>query len=176
MVAKEAGLHNSASQFSVQQDALQPCVGAENFPRTFLQTLHQRCNNSFLPHAQPYTLGECLRDLLELSARLLVRGGRLVYFLPATPETYGPDQVPQHPALEVVANRWAWGGVSKVQGCLSGWVECLRVHCTSRLRVYCIESPDCGCRLSRGPSVRSEQILTSRYSRRLVTMEKVGAL
>ncbi|EFJ46403.1 hypothetical protein VOLCADRAFT_62647 [Volvox carteri f. nagariensis] len=76
-----------------------------------------------LPYTQPYTLGECLRDLLELSARLLVVGGRLVYFLPATPETYDKAEIPQHPALELIAN--------------------------------------------------SEQILTTRYSRRLITMEKV---
>ncbi|KAG2487107.1 hypothetical protein HYH03_014220 [Edaphochlamys debaryana] len=79
---------------------------------------------TYIPATQPYTLGECLRDLLELAAQLLVPGGRLVYFLPATPDTYDPaTEVPAHPALELVAN--------------------------------------------------SEQILTSRYSRRLVTMEKV---
>ncbi|KAG2424414.1 hypothetical protein HXX76_014468 [Chlamydomonas incerta] len=78
-----------------------------------------------IPATQPYTLGECLRDLLDLSARLLVVGGRLVYFLPATPETYNEAEVPGHPALRLVAN--------------------------------------------------SEQMLTLRYSRRLVTMEKVCA-
>lgn len=59
----------------------------------------------YVIHTQPYTLGECLRDLLELSARLLVRGGRLVYFLPATPDTYNEADIPQHPALQLVANR-----------------------------------------------------------------------
>ncbi|GIL78953.1 hypothetical protein Vretimale_203 [Volvox reticuliferus] len=82
-----------------------------------------RERNTYNPPTQPYTLGECLRDLLDLSARLLVVGGRLVYFLPATPETYDEAEIPQHPALKLVAN--------------------------------------------------SEQILTSRYSRRLITMEKV---
>lgn len=37
------------------------------------------------PHTVPYTLGECLLDLLESSARLLRLGGRLVYFLPVGP-------------------------------------------------------------------------------------------
>ncbi|KXZ47218.1 hypothetical protein GPECTOR_37g224 [Gonium pectorale] len=77
-----------------------------------------------IPATQPYTLGECLRDLLDLSARLLVVGGRLVYFLPATPDAYDEAEVPAHPALRLVAN--------------------------------------------------SEQILTTRYSRRLVTMEKIA--
>ncbi|GLI63539.1 hypothetical protein VaNZ11_006528 [Volvox africanus] len=87
------------------------------------QRLLIRDRDTYIPSTQPYTLGECLRDLLDLSARLLVVGGRLVYFLPATPGTYDEADIPQHPALKLVAN--------------------------------------------------SEQILTSRYSRRLITMEKV---
>ena len=67
--------------------------------------------------------GECLRDLLDVSARLLRVGGRLVYFLPAAPEVYREEEVPRHPALRLVAN--------------------------------------------------SEQVLNARYSRRLITMEKV---
>lgn len=69
--------------------------------------------------------GECLRDLLDLSARLLRVGGRLVYFLPTAPEVYREEEVPRHPALRQVSN--------------------------------------------------SEQVLTARYSRRLITMEKVRA-
>ena len=37
------------------------------------------------PHTDPYTLAECLADLLESAARLLRIGGRLVYFLPVGP-------------------------------------------------------------------------------------------
>lgn len=36
------------------------------------------------PHTDPYTLAECLADLLESAARMLRLGGRLVYFLPVT--------------------------------------------------------------------------------------------
>ena len=61
--------------------------------------------------------------MLDISARLLRVGGRLVYFLPAAPEVYKEEEVPRHPALRLVAN--------------------------------------------------SEQVLTTRYSRRLITMEKV---
>jgi hypothetical protein len=53
------------------------------------------------------------------------KGGRLVFFLPSSPETYREDELPEHPALELVAN--------------------------------------------------SEQALTGRYSRRLLTMVKVTA-
>lgn len=31
-------------------------------------------------------------------------GGRLVYFMPATPETYREEEIPTHPALAMVAN------------------------------------------------------------------------
>ena len=51
-----------------------------------------------------YALGEILRDLLDLSARLLVIGGRLVYFFPSAPETYSEDDLPRHPALALVSN------------------------------------------------------------------------
>ncbi len=68
--------------------------------------------------------GECLRDLLHMSAKLLRLGGRLVYFLPAAPEVYREEEVPQHPALQLVAN--------------------------------------------------SEQVLSTKFSRRLITMEKVA--
>ncbi|KAK9812920.1 hypothetical protein WJX72_005797 [[Myrmecia] bisecta] len=71
----------------------------------------------------PYPMGECVRDLLDTSARLLRCGGRLVFFFPASPETYSEEELPAHPALRLLAN--------------------------------------------------SEQPLTSRYSRRLLTMAKV---
>ncbi|KAF5829502.1 hypothetical protein DUNSADRAFT_15986 [Dunaliella salina] len=52
----------------------------------------------------PYSLGECLRDLLDFSARMLVIGGRLVLFIPATPETYKEEEIPRHPALKLIYN------------------------------------------------------------------------
>ncbi|CAI5968989.1 unnamed protein product [Closterium sp. NIES-64] len=77
-----------------------------------------------IPSTAPYSLEECLHDLLDTSARLLVIGGRLVYFYPAAREEYLPEEIPGHPCLKLVAN--------------------------------------------------SEQILTKRWSRRLVTMVKVA--
>lgn len=75
-----------------------------------------------IPSTDPYGLGECLRDLLDMAARTLTIGGHLVFFIPATPETYSEGEIPTHPALELLHN--------------------------------------------------SEQTLTSRYSRRLLTMRK----
>lgn len=82
-----------------------------------------RDKDNYIPSTDPYTLAECLHDLLDLAARLLRVGGRLVYFMPAAPGFYSEEELPRHPALEMVAN--------------------------------------------------CEQMLTSRYSRRLITMEKV---
>jgi tRNA (guanine10-N2)-methyltransferase len=54
--------------------------------------------------ADPYGLGECLQDLLEFAARMLVIGGRLVYFMPATPDTYRQEDIPTHPMLRLLYN------------------------------------------------------------------------
>eukprot|EP00887_Chlorella_sp_A99_P004084 scaffold23.g4084.t1 len=74
----------------------------------------------------PYTLGECLRDLVGLAAWLLVPGGRLVFFCPAAEGYYCESELPTHPAMQLVAN--------------------------------------------------SEQILTTRYSRRLVQLLALRSL
>ncbi|KAG1669595.1 hypothetical protein FOA52_006368 [Chlamydomonas sp. UWO 241] len=63
-----------------------------------------RDRDTYIPSTQPYAMGECLRDLLDLSARLLVPGGRLVYFFPASLDDYDESEVPTHPALAFVAN------------------------------------------------------------------------
>mmetsp|Transcript_22265 Transcript_22265/g.56648 ORF Transcript_22265/g.56648 Transcript_22265/m.56648 type:complete len:486 (-) Transcript_22265:551-2008(-) len=85
--------------------------------------IHDR--ETHIPATGAYNLGECLRDLLDFAARTLVVGGRLVYFLPATPDTYREEEIPTHPCLTLTHN--------------------------------------------------SEQLLTARYSRRLITMVKVMA-
>lgn len=51
-----------------------------------------------------YTLTECLQDLLDFSAKHLCIQGRLVYFLPAIPDTCVGGNVPQHPALCLISN------------------------------------------------------------------------
>lgn len=48
--------------------------------------------------------GECARDLLDLAARMLRTGGRLVFFMPAAPGAYDERDVPTHPALACVSN------------------------------------------------------------------------
>ena len=52
----------------------------------------------------PYPLAECLRDLIQLAAQVLVVGGSLVYWCPAAPGYYKEEELPTHPVLEMVAN------------------------------------------------------------------------
>lgn len=66
--------------------------------------LHIEDRSKHIPSTAPYTLGECLRDLVCFAARLLVLGGKLVYWIPAAPGFYFDDELPTHPALEIVAN------------------------------------------------------------------------
>ncbi|CAI7853704.1 unnamed protein product, partial [Closterium sp. NIES-54] len=100
-------------------------AGGQQLPS--LEARPKRADNlkaAHIPSTAPYSLEECLHDLLDTAARLLVIGGRLVYFYPAAREEYVPEEIPGHPCLKLVAN--------------------------------------------------SEQILTKRWSRRLVTMVKVA--
>eukprot|EP00850_Spirogloea_muscicola_P008336 SM000044S15983 [mRNA] locus=s44:346557:354690:- [translate_table: standard] len=78
--------------------------------------------DSHIPSTAPYTMAECLHDLLDVAARLLIMGGRLVFFYPAARQSYRDDELPTHPCFTLVAN--------------------------------------------------CEQVLTQRWSRRLLTMEK----
>lgn len=77
-----------------------------------------------IPSTAPYTLVECVHDLLDMAARLLVMGGRLVYFFPAAREDCSEAHFPKHPCFTMVSN--------------------------------------------------CEQILSTRWSRCLLTMEKTG--
>ncbi|GAB1609945.1 tRNA (guanine(10)-N2)-methyltransferase homolog [Argonauta hians] len=82
----------------------------------------ERCA-SHLPLKTQYQLSDIFKDLLNFSAKHLVVGGRLVYWLPVCRSQYSDDNVPLHPSLQLVSN--------------------------------------------------SEQVLNTKVSRRLITMEKV---
>lgn len=77
-----------------------------------------------IPSTAPYTLVECVHDLFDMAARLLVMGGRLVYFFPAAREDCSESHFPKHPCFTLIAS--------------------------------------------------SEQILSTRWSRCLITMEKTA--
>lgn len=78
-----------------------------------------------IPSTAAYSLVECVHDLLDLAARMLVMGGRLVFFYPVLREDDSvEDRFPEHPCFKLIA--------------------------------------------------ASEQILSSRYSRELLTIVKTG--
>ena len=56
------------------------------------------------PQKVSYSLEHLLTDLLNFSARCLAPGGRLVYWLPVIRQGYSRDNVPSHPALELVTD------------------------------------------------------------------------
>lgn len=85
-------------------------------------TDEQRTNH--IPSTAAYSLVECVHDLFNLAAKMLVMRGRLVFFYPVLREDDSPEtHFPEHPCFELIAT--------------------------------------------------SEQILSSRYSRVLLTMVKI---
>lgn len=57
-----------------------------------------------IPSTAPYSLAECVHDLLDLAAKMLVMGGRLVYFYPVLREEDTIDtNFPEHPCFKLVA-------------------------------------------------------------------------
>uniref|UniRef100_A0A0D6R2X9 tRNA (guanine(10)-N(2))-methyltransferase n=1 Tax=Araucaria cunninghamii TaxID=56994 RepID=A0A0D6R2X9_ARACU len=77
-----------------------------------------------IPSTAFYSLEECVHDLLDMAARLLVMGGRLVFFYPLAVDEDAKDIFPDHKCFTLVSH--------------------------------------------------SEQILSTRYSRCLLTMEKTA--
>eukprot|EP01130_Rhizamoeba_saxonica_P002063 TRINITY_DN11871_c0_g1_i1.p1 TRINITY_DN11871_c0_g1~~TRINITY_DN11871_c0_g1_i1.p1 ORF type:complete len:445 (-),score=103.67 TRINITY_DN11871_c0_g1_i1:119-1453(-) len=51
----------------------------------------------------PYFIQDVLTDLFDFSARMLVLGGRLVYWLPTTPG-FSDDLLPSHPCFRLVSS------------------------------------------------------------------------
>lgn len=88
-------------------------------------TVPEEKRTDHIPSTAPYSLAECMHDLLDLSAKMLVMGGRLVFFFPVVREDgFANAEFPEHPCVTLVAS--------------------------------------------------SEQILSLRYSRYLLTMVKTG--
>ena len=68
--------------------------------RRNMTPIPEECKEKHIPSTAPYQLSECLLDLLDFAARMLIPGGRLVYFLPSYHGlTNDTEHVPPHPAL-----------------------------------------------------------------------------
>lgn len=90
-----------------------------NYPKS---EEHKNPDKHYLPACMPYSVVELLTDLLNFAAKVLVMGGRLVFWLPTTNDFKSSD-LPDHPCFKLITN--------------------------------------------------SSQFLSLKYSRRLITMEKV---
>ncbi|KAF9896212.1 hypothetical protein BX616_007909, partial [Lobosporangium transversale] len=58
----------------------------------------------YVPPTKPYEMTEVVADLLMFAVKNLVRGGRLVYWLPTVTEDYAIDDLPTHPCMELISN------------------------------------------------------------------------
>ena len=56
-----------------------------------------------IPGTVNYDIADVMKDLLDMAARYLAVGGRLVFWLPTTND-YKEADLPQHPALKMVHN------------------------------------------------------------------------
>lgn len=57
-----------------------------------------------IPSTAPYSLTECVHDLLDLAGQMLVMGGRLVFFYPVLREDGSTEpHFPEHPCFKLLA-------------------------------------------------------------------------
>ncbi|EPS68017.1 hypothetical protein M569_06748 [Genlisea aurea] len=67
-------------------------------------TVPEEKRRDHIPSTAPYSLAECVHDLLDVAGRMLVMGGRLVYFYPVVAKDEEEAVVfPCHPCFEVIA-------------------------------------------------------------------------
>lgn len=57
-----------------------------------------------IPSTAPYMFAECVHDLLDVAARLLVLGGRLVFFFPVARDECYENLFPKHECFSLVAS------------------------------------------------------------------------
>uniref|UniRef100_A0A668AGX2 tRNA (guanine(10)-N(2))-methyltransferase TRMT11 n=1 Tax=Myripristis murdjan TaxID=586833 RepID=A0A668AGX2_9TELE len=62
------------------------------------------CGESHVPVSMAYHLSDIFTDLLNFSAHHLVKGGRLVYWLPVYRPEYCEEMIPLHPSLRMISN------------------------------------------------------------------------
>lgn len=80
-----------------------PAAASENQEEENQQQQQQKEKVHSFAHTELYAVPDMLRDLLDMAAQMLVLGGRLVFWMPATVE-YRADDVPRHPCLTLVSN------------------------------------------------------------------------
>jgi tRNA (guanine10-N2)-methyltransferase len=107
-----------------------------------------------IPQSVPYEVPDVLRDLLVFAAQTLVMGGRLVYWLPTT------DQYVHSRLLQLIMHNEAEHGLLLMAS--------ERLNRTTRYKDSDVPLHPCLKLLAN-----SEQVLSMRLRRRLITMEKI---
>ena len=69
-------------------------------------TVPEEKKDTHIPSTAPYSLAECVHDLLHLAAKMLVMGGRLVFFYPVVRDDDFVDvaKFPEHPCFKLIAS------------------------------------------------------------------------
>ncbi|TVU29699.1 hypothetical protein EJB05_21278 [Eragrostis curvula] len=69
-------------------------------------TVPEEKRDNHIPSTAAYSLAECVHDLLHLAARMLVMGGRLVFFYPILRGEDGSSntQFPEHPCFKLICS------------------------------------------------------------------------
>lgn len=69
-------------------------------------TVPDEKRDNHIPSTAPYSLAECVHDLLHLAARMVVMGGRLVFFYPVLRGEDGTanPQFPEHPCFKLITS------------------------------------------------------------------------
>ncbi|WVZ75032.1 hypothetical protein U9M48_023128 [Paspalum notatum var. saurae] len=69
-------------------------------------TVPDEKRDNHIPSTAPYSLAECVHDLLHLAARMVVMGGRLVFFYPVLRGEDGAasPQFPEHPCFKLITS------------------------------------------------------------------------
>lgn len=102
-------IHSPYRQTRPWVDAIvcDPPYGIKEGTRAFRDQQHafglSKRTKDFIPATQRVVFVDFIDALLQFASDVLVPGGRLVYWLPTTPD-YVDTDVPRHPALRLVSN------------------------------------------------------------------------
>lgn len=67
-------------------------------------TIPENKREDHIPSTAPYMFAECVHDLLDMAARLLVMNGRLVFFYPVARGECYEELYPKHECLTLIAS------------------------------------------------------------------------
>jgi len=107
-VAVDEGVYSHLYVAMLQSVLFNAVYSLHEIPRLMLVSLHSLSSPfslpDYIPPTKPYEMSQVVADLLMFAVKNLVRGGRLVYWLPTVTEDYSIDDLPTHPCMELISN------------------------------------------------------------------------